>query len=492
MVDGSLAVIIGANKGAVLNDPSFAALSQLHAVHKIFVEPIPYLFRELEQNIRGMPNATAVNAAISSGGKGSIDMFCVMDPNTGAVNSTGVPFFANQVCSIHRERLHTFDMLRFARADTIQSAIRRVTVPTLSLSQLLRTHANGMSLANGYLQIDAEGHDEELVWQALSLTQPPAQLTFETMLISAPRLEELHRKLIAQRHACCVLDAQNWRCRRADNGAGPRPPVTRACPGARRQVEEQRALLRRQGQTSEWFPAPPRDSMGLGVWSCEQYNASRLLITGCGRSGTHSIARMLGRAGLRIGHEFFGDASEGHVSWFSTGLMRSVAFHSRTRCHCAILKTHRAPLHAIDSIVQGFNGLGSCSSDLLVEHDSASWRFAAQYVTLPPVTEPSCGMSRPKRLQLALHYWVKWNILADSVATDAIDVESATAESLISARDRRCGLQQPGRQPSALISLPNLLSEAASARVDWGELHSIDPEMACAAQELAKQYGYRQ
>ena len=76
-------LVIGANEGKLPNDPTFAALesSALAHLNKVFVEPIPRLFRVLESNIRTVPRATAVNAAISDSRDGrGLDMYCLEAP----------------------------------------------------------------------------------------------------------------------------------------------------------------------------------------------------------------------------------------------------------------------------------------------------------------------------------------------------------------------------------------------------------------------------
>ena len=59
-------LIIGANEGANANDPAFSLLASPRAASltKIFVEPIPYLYRRLQHNLGSMTNAFAFNFAV--------------------------------------------------------------------------------------------------------------------------------------------------------------------------------------------------------------------------------------------------------------------------------------------------------------------------------------------------------------------------------------------------------------------------------------------
>ena len=131
------ALVIGANTGSVLNDPSFAVLASgpFANFDKLFVEPMPTLFHTLEENIKGMPRARAVNHAIANQSK-TLDMYCLGslkgraleavtrgkgkgkgDRGLGAVargkgHGAGKPkgtddaqWWWSQICSLSRERL---------------------------------------------------------------------------------------------------------------------------------------------------------------------------------------------------------------------------------------------------------------------------------------------------------------------------------------------------------------------------------------------------
>lgn len=197
------ALVIGANTGAtnLNNDPFFRMLNSSDAAHirKVFVEPIPAFFRALEVNLRTMPNAVAVHAAIhdfsedGSDGTGSdqrggvheafheVRMFCLVEPDTGSVPSLGNFTGASkpkrwwaQICSLDRERLFSFaDVQRdyYLRSggshnkdvrERLEGFVRNVSVPALTVGQLLRRHAPHASPVR-YVQLDVEGWDDHLL-----------------------------------------------------------------------------------------------------------------------------------------------------------------------------------------------------------------------------------------------------------------------------------------------------------------------------------------
>ena len=70
-------LVIGANQGPTGTDPSFEILGGEDAehLHKIFVEPVPYLFKKLSHNIRNIARAKAVNVAVTNQST-KLSMYC--------------------------------------------------------------------------------------------------------------------------------------------------------------------------------------------------------------------------------------------------------------------------------------------------------------------------------------------------------------------------------------------------------------------------------
>ena len=160
-------------------------------------------------------------------------------------------------------------------------------------------------------------------------------------------------------------------------------------------------------------PKPDRLDHMLVTSCAGRHHRPRLLITGCGRSGTHAIAVALQKAGVDAVHEveepldattglhrtastaaatahhwpmlsLFGRRSGSTspsastaarntttslrnsilVSWPAAAYAYSQLHHhsyiKEQRCYSPILKVHREPLAAISSLVNGFNEDGAC------------------------------------------------------------------------------------------------------------------------------------
>ena len=226
---GATVLVVGANEGSTTNDPLWRHYnsSALRHVHKVFVEPIPLLHRALQANIASMPHAVAVRAAISPDpavARGSLPMYCLLDPESGKSKPgqhTGLKGWQgwwSQICSLDRARLFAeYDMQRVLGtlapgsegARKLDRAVRNVTVPTLSLAELLRKYVEP-SAPLLYVQIDVEGFDDRVLAQ-LPLGASgvrPAAVAFEWVLLSEARFRSAIGQLAAAGYAAC-LDGQN-------------------------------------------------------------------------------------------------------------------------------------------------------------------------------------------------------------------------------------------------------------------------------------------
>ena len=269
----------------------------------------------------------------------------------------------------------------------------------------------------------------------------------------------------------------------------------------------------------------------------------RLLVTGCGRSGTHAIASLLRDAGIAAVHEVgMRVDTTALVSWRGLAYMQCDLFlRSQTkvastshpnsgRCLAPVLKVHREPLGAISSLANGFNDIGSCYSrdPKHAANDAASWQFVSRFVPLPYWNETAgyqatCGglMGRRERVVLSLHYWLGWNLLGDAVATHTMAVENATARAIhqlwcehctrrqqhatwarpacecprldpidpSKASEPQAAKERKGHDASSVIV--HATADAASSALTWAELHSYDSYAAGRAAELAEAYGYQ-
>ena len=243
-----------------------------------------------------------------------------------------------------------------------------------------------------------------------------------------------------------------------------------------------------------------------------------LLINGCGRSGTHALVALLRRQGVSALHE--GHGREVTIGWPYVGRLdgswreywpMSNQPHGGD-AHDPIFKVHRHPLKAIKSVANGLTSSGACRNPSERRWDARAWRCATRFIPLP-VAQPAieaqetCKIGRAARLRLALHYWVKWNLLADRWAIQTFQVESVTANDIVARWCAHCASAGTCRCPPSaeLVLLKSQSNKTESERVRarkghgkgkglplaWADLAAIDPNMTQVAQMMATQYGYQ-
>ena len=304
------------------------------------------------------------------------------------------------------------------------------------------------------------------------------------------------------------------------------------------------------------------------------------LIAGPGRGGTHALGVFLKSwlRGSTVQHESFGTVFS--IGWPFLAFRRpGVRMRTPPRGKtlsveqafippwvpvAPILSVHRDPLAAIGSLAVSFAAYGACRGPL-AQWDAWSWRLASTVVPLPrdsaaqpPCWEwllPSvsrsgydpantthvaarewnkgqcCRLGRAQRLNLSMHYWVRWSLLADKFAFGMLTMETVTygqVHDLVSrywlgslgCRDEPAGLAHGALQRDAEpcsaapwefirrpppphkvnvrpgIHRPTALAAgggnatALRRKLSWRELDKADEGMARVARMLASAYGY--
>jgi hypothetical protein len=191
----------------------------------------------------------------------------------------------------------------------------------------------------------------------------------------------------------------------------------------------------------------------------------KLLIVGCGRSGTRYASKVLKAAALDVGHERPG--ADGMANW------RSVACEEDLRSHDVVWHQVREPLGVIASFhtVMG-----------------RSWDFVCQ-------VEPRVPRSDPVLLR-CMKYWLYWNELCESAADRTYRVESfleglpAMAGALgreLSQADLEAARKVPRndhtRRRGHKVS-------GSYPVLSWGDLVAAEPDVAAEIGDQAKRYGY--
>jgi FkbM family methyltransferase len=187
------ALIVGANVGAVKNDPSWKALVSPNFDHldKVFMEPHPGLFKKLEENVKKMPRAKAIRAAVTDV-SGPMKMYCLGLNENGdltpeAKATPGFNPFWSQICTGSRERLLSkYDVMKdVAISINISALVVELNVPTVTAAKLLEAVPSSVQ----YLQIDVEGFDDQVLTQFpfRSTSFRPLLVLFEYVLLGEER-----------------------------------------------------------------------------------------------------------------------------------------------------------------------------------------------------------------------------------------------------------------------------------------------------------------
>lgn len=175
----------GKKKSGRDRDPGWDHLSSpaMSAWRKVFVEPVPQMFKKLEDAVQRVSNATVVNAAISRR-TGRRWMYCPSMDGDGRLVVAGVsgrlPQWLDETCSMDPSRFTDgsggsrggegrIDGMLGARSKRrLRRNIHRVRVEGVTMSELARRE--GISPAEvQYVQVDAGGFDDSVVRQVLAM-----------------------------------------------------------------------------------------------------------------------------------------------------------------------------------------------------------------------------------------------------------------------------------------------------------------------------------
>jgi len=201
------------------------------------------------------------------------------------------------------------------------------------------------------------------------------------------------------------------------------------------------------------------------------FNASHpaflmLLITGCGRSGTHYTARLLQEMGLDVPHERVG--KDGAASWkhIVSGNFVYVGKNREAEIDSSgfdrILHQVRHPLKVIASM-QTFS--------------DSTWTYMAKSIDLDLKAKP---------VKRAMQAWVRWNQLVETKAQWRFQIEQLGEQF-----EEFC--QHAGLPVRAIPHVPHEAKDSRTARfkpVTWNDIAKIDAALAEDVRQLALRYGY--
>lgn len=157
-------MIIGANVGATHTDPTWKGFMdpRKSQLKKVFIEPIPAIFYDLQSNIRlsGIQNHLLINAALTKE-TSEFKMFCLNQISP--TSNRKFPRFITELCSLNRDRFFSSYgiLLKQYPRELIEEHIAEVSVKGLTFRDLMSTyHLKYEDMRS--IQIDVEGFDDQV------------------------------------------------------------------------------------------------------------------------------------------------------------------------------------------------------------------------------------------------------------------------------------------------------------------------------------------
>lgn len=169
-------VQIGASDG--VSGDSVHPFVRTGRLKSLLVEPVAHSFLKLQKAYQGVPNVTSVHAAVGRA-DGVVTLYKVADSGR-----TIDPFWSSQLAS--------FSKAHILKHGVPEAEIESVQVPCYTLQSLLSNHGFD---SLGFLQVDTEGFDAEVVKMALQLPVPPGCINFENVHLDSPAVTEVFAAL---------------------------------------------------------------------------------------------------------------------------------------------------------------------------------------------------------------------------------------------------------------------------------------------------------
>ncbi len=215
----------------------------------------------------------------------------------------------------------------------------------------------------------------------------------------------------------------------------------------------------------------------------------KLLIVGCGRSGTLYSAEVFRALGLDILHERdqvsgrTAEGKDGFASWFLT-VNDPAPPYGPDRIGCEFeMSIHlvRHPLKVIASFAQ-----------FILQTGVKSAEFVERYVPDLRAGLDSSELSLQQKLVLqASRYWFHWNLMSEQVGRETIRLEKMREE-----LPRLCDRLNLSYSPAALETVSprtnerTLFIKDTPWIVEWKDIAEMDPNLYHNIRQLASRYGY--
>ena len=227
------------------------------------------------------------------------------------------------------------------------------------------------------------------------------------------------------------------------------------------------------------------------------------LITGCGRSGTLSLAAFLRSLGIDAVHEGMKQGAVS-VSWLysapadlsgtsyypfeSSASIKTrrlkVRAAKRGRLFAPVVRVVRHPLKVISSARRCFCGHGTRSTARGAMNDFRSWAFVDRFL-------PQAKGLPVDSMRRSMIYWLEWNQLVNASAT--LRIEDMTPAALVTALGL-AGEVDLAKLPSSVPREPHHVSPTEEKTrlpdVTWADVAREDRAMAERIFALAQRFGY--
>lgn len=195
----------------------------------------------------------------------------------------------------------------------------------------------------------------------------------------------------------------------------------------------------------------------------------RILITGCGRSGTNYTAKLLSSMGLPFSHEGF--PKKGMAAWplavkHNDEMLWWMLFRQGDLTFKPILHQVRHPLAVIASTQTFAN---------------SSWDYIKKYIPLH---------DSDSLLLKCMKYWYYWNLKAEEISEWTYRLESFSE--LFPEFCERIGHPELIRKRDKIRKIARNVNSRAdrAGAVTWSRLEEEDKELCARIKLLAGKYGY--
>jgi hypothetical protein len=214
----------------------------------------------------------------------------------------------------------------------------------------------------------------------------------------------------------------------------------------------------------------------------------KLLITGCGRSGTFYATEVWRSLGLDIRHErpvasHGSMGKDGMASWFMTVDDPNPPFGPSATGYEFEFVLHlvRHPLKVIASAAQSILGKGPLS-----------YRYIERNVPEVQLYPEECSLEpREQLILLSARYWYHWNLRAQEKASRTIQVER-----LIPELPRLCESLDVDYKPGLTDKIPRntnarwLYVREEPWVIEWADIKTLAPSLFEKIRDLSALYGY--